>query len=59
MRRSCFSWHLKVQKSNDVMLNDNDFHGSVAFRTQTVPRVCRLDESCRKSIKKRATLILS
>ena len=34
------------------MLNDNDFHGSVAFGAQTVPRVCRLDESCRKNVKK-------
>lgn len=33
------------------MINDNDFHGSVAFGAQTVPRVCRLDESCRNNVK--------
>jgi hypothetical protein len=38
----------KVQKNSDVMLNGNDFHGSVAFRAQTVPRAGDLDESCQK-----------
>lgn len=52
LKHQSYSRHLKVQKSNDVMLNDNDFHGSVAFGAQTVPRLCRLDESGRKNGKK-------
>lgn len=46
-----------MQKNSDVMLSGNDFHGSVAFRAQTVPRAGNLDESCRKNAKKSMTYI--
>lgn len=39
------------------MMNGNDFHGSAAFRAQTVPRADDLDESCRKNGKKFVTHI--
>lgn len=42
---------LRAKKNNDVTMNGNDFHGSVALGAQTVPEPGHLDESCGKYTK--------